>query len=239
MLLRFVTVEILKLRRSLALLLCVSAPFCVVLLSTLIALDSKKPSEWSRFGMATAGLWSFAMLPLAVTALSVLMAQMEHGPKTWNHLLALPGARPWAFVAKAMVMMGLVALMSAALFVMLGVGGGLANIVRPGVLTGTLDPGSLSKLIGGMFVASLLVSMLQLWVALAFRSFVPPLVFGIAGTLVAVGATASRQGVYFPWLLATNILSTPDRQAIALWLGGGGGMVILVAMLVHMIGREA
>ena len=239
MLPRYVLVELLKLRRSLAGLLCLVAPACVALLGGLIALDRKTPGPWPMFATANAALWSFAMLPLAVTALSVLMAQMEHGPRTWNHLLTLPGARPWLFLAKALVMMALVAGMMALLFVLVHLVGWGAQVLRPGVLSGRPDPATLAALLARMAAASLLVCMLQLWVALRFRSFVVPLAFGIGGTLVAVGATSARQGVCFPWLLATNMLSTPDRLALALWIGGAGGLAVLAAMLVDLSRREA
>ena len=91
-----------------------------------------------------------------------------------------------------------------------------------------------------MVAAAGLVCMLQLWVALRFRSFVPPLVFGIAGTFVAVAATSARQGLYFPWLMAVNVLaSEPERQLFAVMLGGLGGLAALSAMLVHLNLREA
>lgn len=91
MLLRYLLAEFLKLRRSLVILLCLAAPTCVVVLNTLIALRTERPTQMEQFAMASPALWAFAMLPLAITALSVLQAQMEHGPRTWNHLLTLPG----------------------------------------------------------------------------------------------------------------------------------------------------
>ena len=59
------------------------------------------------------------MLPMAVTALTVLVAQVEHGPKFWNHLLALPVRRASIFVAKVVVVVALTGIMSAALFLLL------------------------------------------------------------------------------------------------------------------------
>ncbi|WP_188055040.1 ABC transporter permease [Sphingosinithalassobacter sp. CS137] len=239
MLHRYLIVEILKLRRSLALLLCLAAPSCVAILNLLIGLDSEAPEiELARVGASCAAIWSFAMLPLAVTALSVLMAQMEHGPRSWNHLLTLPGARPNAFLAKALVMLVLIAAMSALLWLEALGATWLLGQLKPQA-TGNAEPAALALTLAKMAVASMLVAMLQLWVALRFRSFVPPLVFGIAGTFVAIGATTARQGVYFPWLLAVNILSLPERQSIALWLGSLGGAAALLAMLVHLSRREA
>ena len=234
----YLTAEILKLRRSLALLLCAAAPSCVAILNTLIALDRDKPADLSMFGIGAAAFWAFAMLPLAATALSVLMAQMEHGPRTWDHMLTMPGARPHLYLAKALTMVGLVAAMSLLLFVEVLASARLVAAVHP--VAGALDPPQLAATLAKMAAAATLVCMLQLWVALHFRSFVPPLVFGIGGTFVAVAATSARQGVYFPWLLAVNVLATePARQALALELGALGGLAVLGFMLVHLNRREA
>ncbi|OSZ66915.1 hypothetical protein CAP40_11550 [Sphingomonas sp. IBVSS2] len=235
--LRYIQVEILKLRRSLALLLCVAAPACIAILGGLIVLD--RGSDWRTFMLANCALWAFAMLPLALTALSVLLAQMEHGARAWDHVLALPGARGRIYFAKAFVMAGLLVGMSVLLFLFLHLAGYAVAAVAPGKLPGTLDSGYVAWILAQMAVASLLVAMLQLWVALRFRSFVPPLVFGIAGTFAAIVATSARQGVVFPWLMAVNVLTPyPARQAAALLLGGVGGLAMLVAMMLHLARRD-
>lgn len=237
MLLRYVTVEILKLRRSLALLLCASAPACIAILGSLIVLD--RGADWRTYTMSNAAFWAFAMLPLTLTALSVLLAQMEHGAKVWDHVLALPRARANVYLAKALVMIGLLVSMSAWLWVLLHATGFAIDAIAPGKLRGVPTPGATARILAEMAFASLLVAVLQLWVALRFRSFVPPLVFGIAGTFVALVAAGARQGLYFPWLMAVNVMGTePSRHATALLLGGGGGLAMLAAMCVMMARRD-
>ncbi len=238
MLHRYVFAEILKLRRSLALMLCLAAPSCVVILNFLMALERDGPAEMAMYSIAGAALWAFAMLPLTVTALSVLMAQMGHGPKSWDHLLTLPRARPYLFLAKAVVMMGLVAAMTGLLFAGTVASAAMLPSLHP--VSGELDVAALAITLAKMTAAAGLVCMLQLWVALRFRSFVPPLVFGIAGTFVAVAATSARQGLYFPWLMAVNVLAAePERQQLAIALGGLGGLAVLLFMLAHLNFREA
>jgi ABC-2 type transport system permease protein len=230
-----------KLRRSLALLLCVAAPTMVVVLSGLMMLDWNKPSHWQAFGMSTAGLWSFFMLPMTVTALTILMAQLEHGPRFWNHLLALPVARWQIFAAKAVVIIALVALMTMSLLGLIPLTGYIVEAIKPGVqLTGSLDFGLEAKLLWTMFTGSMLLIGIQLWVALYFRSFVPPLVVGIGGTFVAAAATGSKYGMYFPWLLPTSALAKdPARAEFAISLGLWGGAAVLLLMLFFQSRREA
>ena len=236
--LAYLTAEMMKLKRSLALLLCVSAPIFVMVICVLIGLHSHKPMPLDRYAMTGAAFWAFAMLPMTVTALSVLIAQMEHGPRTWDHLLALPGARPWLFLAKAIVMLALVAAMSLWLFGLLVAGAEFAGRVH--AVTGVLDLEVLRATLAKMAAASLLMCVIQLWTALRFRSFVPPLVLGIVGTFIAVAAASAREGAYFPWLMPLHILSTdPAMQRMALMIGAAGGIGAMLAMLFDLSRREA
>ena len=237
---RFVSVEVLKLRRSLALLLVIAAPLCVAMLSGFITLGAEKPREWFMFAYGAAALWAFFMLPMAVTALTVLMGQMEHGPRTWNHLLALPLSRAAIFLAKALVLFALVALMMLILFAATYAAGATANTIKPGTLQCSVDPSSMAAWLTKMFAGSLLMCVIQLWAALRFRSFVPPLVLGIAGTLVAVAATSASQGAYFPWLLPVQALpSQATTGTLSLTLGCAGGLVLLIVMVIDLRRRDA
>lgn len=234
----YLVAEVMKLKRSLALLLCVSAPIFVMVICVLIGLHSDKPMPMDRYSTTGAAFWAFAMLPMTVTALSVLVAQIEHGPRTWDHLLALPGARPWLFFAKAAVMLALVAVMTLWLFALLIAGARFAAAVHP--VTSVLDLAQLRSTLAKMAAASVLMCALQLWTALRFRSFVPPLVLGIVGTFIAVAAASAREGAYFPWLMPLHVLSAePAMQRTALVTGALGGVLAIVAMLVDLSRREA
>jgi len=238
MLIRFLFAEFLKLRRSLALLLVSTAPLFVMVICVLIGLHSDKPMPLDRYSMTGAAFWAFAMLPMSVTALSVLMAQMEHGPKTWDHFLALPGARRWLFPAKALTMLFLVAAMTGWLYLLLLLGAWFVGLIHP--VTGVLDTAALRLTLSKMAAASVLMCVIQLWTALRFRSFVPPLVLGIVGTFVAVAAASAREGAYFPWLMPLHILSTEAAmQQMALWIGAFGGLVAMAIMLTDLSRREA
>ncbi len=234
----YLIVELLKLRRSLVLLLATAAPVFVVVMSVLIAVRNKPPVPAFNFIMTGAAFWAFAMLPLVVTALSVLVSQMEHGPRTWDHWLALHGARPRLFLAKAIVLLIVTAAMAFWLWLLLMAGWGVIEANRP--IVGQFDRAALALLLAKMWAASAMMVVLQLWVALRSRSFVPPLVLGITGTFVAVAAASAKEGAYFPWLMPLHILSTDAAMATsALQLGLAGGVVLLLAMLIDLSRAEA
>ena len=238
MLFRYLVVEVLKLRRSLAMLLCLAAPALVVIIVALIGIRTGKSVPMLNYAQTGAAFWAFAMLPLTLTALSVLMAQMEHGPKSWDHLLALPGGRRWLFLAKALTMIALTGAMTLWLLLLLWVGAAIIPAFKP--VVGRFDIAASAVLLGKMFLASILMAVIQLWAALRFRSFVPPLVLGILGTFISVAAASAREGAYFPWLMPLHMLSSdPAMATLALKIGGLGGVVCLAAMLVDLGRREA
>jgi hypothetical protein len=234
-----ILVECAKLRRSLALLLCAAAPTMVALLAIVILLDRKDPLDWSTLSTSTAAIWAFFMLPMTVTALTILMAQLEHGARSWNHLLALPVGRWRHHAAKAVVVVLLVAAMNLSLWLMIPLAGMAVEALEPGRLVGAFDWLESLSLLGRMLASALLLIGLQLWVALRFRSFVPPLVLGIGGTFVAVVATGAKQGLWFPWLMPTNMLAAdPARAQLGLAIGLGGGLLVILAMVLDLARKE-
>jgi ABC-2 type transport system permease protein len=233
-------VEARKLNRSLAALLAVAAPSLIAIFLFFMILRAETASPWDMWMMNAAGVWAFFMMPMSVTALAALMAHMEHGPKSWDHLRALPVPRWRLYAAKAVCALIVVALMSVAVVAFSWAGVSLASMIKPEAApTGVFDLALYARLMGTMFLAGLLLIAIQLWTALRFASFVPGLVLGIGGTFFAVVATSARQGVFLPWQMPVNMLaSEPWRVNAALGLGCGLGLVALVLMTIHLSRRE-
>ena len=233
-------VEIAKLKRSLALALAVLAPGLIAVFTFFNALRLDKPMPWEMWMTQNAAIWAFFMLPMSVTALTALVAHMEHGPKSWDHLRALPVPRWRIYAAKAACVLGLVAVMSAAVPVMAWAALESASVLKPAIRpTGVPDWGATAAVLGRMYLAALLLVAIQLWVALRFSSFVPALSVGIGGTFFAVVATSAKQGVFLPWQMPVNMLATDAwRWQTALALGCGGGLLVLGLMLVSLSRRE-
>lgn len=237
---KLLLVEAIKLRRSLALALCFAAPACVAFICLLFLASKKGPSPWhGLFGEGLA-LWAYFMLPMSVTALTVLIAQIEHGPRMWNHVLALPVPRWQVFVAKAIVALGMAAAMSFLFLAMLAaVGFGWSAAMPERALTGDAPFGALAQGMASIFLSSFALIAVQLWAALRFRSFVPPLTLGIMGTFGALAVTASKQFYVFPWLLGAYAMQivTPQAQEALAW-GFFGGLALFAAMCVDLSMRE-
>lgn len=236
------TVEARKLNRSLAAVLCVAAPSLIALFTFFNMMRSKAPMGWDMWMMNACAIWAFFMLPMSVTALTALVAHMEHGPKSWDHLRALPMRRWKLYAAKTICVLALVGLMSAAVLLMTWGAVSLAAALKPAVApTGSAELARHAQTLGLMFLAALLLTAIQLWTALRFSSFVPGLALGIGGTFFAVVATSAKQGVFLPWQMPVNMLAaSPEawRLHTALALGAGLGAVALAAMVLHLSRRE-
>jgi hypothetical protein len=234
------SVEARKLNRSLAALLAVAAPTLIAVFLFFNLLRGGKPQPWDMWIQSSTGVWAFFMLPMSVTALTALVAHMEHGPRAWDHLRALPVARWKLYAAKAICVIAVVAAMSL-LNLLLTLGAvSAAAAIKPAIMpVGTIDLAGQIVTVGKVMLAAILLIAIQLWTALRFSSFVPALALGIGGTFFSVVATAAKQGVFFPWQMPVNMLATEAwRVNTALTLGGGVGTVALLLAIAHLSRRE-
>lgn len=234
------SVELRKLNRSLALLLAVAGPSLIAFLTFFMVLRGRRVPSWDSVMQNATGVWAIFMLPMTVTALTALVAHMEHGPRTWDHLRSLPVPRWRIYAAKAICVVALVVIMTGLnLSMAYGSVSGAATLKPSVTPTGTLDVANLLLLNVRVVVAAILLITIQFWTALRFSSFVPALGLGIGGTFFSVMAASAKAGVFLPWLMPVNMMAKDAwRVETALALGGGLGAVALVAAIVHLAWRE-
>ena len=240
---RFTTalaVEAFKLRRSLALLLAAVAPLLIAVFVFFNLLRVDKAAPWAMTLQSSAAIWAFFMLPMSVTALTALVAHAEHGPRSWDHLLALPLPRWHLYASKAVCVLGVVAAMSVLLALLTLLAATGAGWLKPAVAaTGAMDIAGYLTLLGRIFLAAWLLVAVQLWIALRYASFVPALAVGIGGTFFAVVATSAKVGAVLPWQIPVNQLATdPMRVQFTLAVGCIGGCAMFAAMLWRMGRRD-
>lgn len=234
------SVELRKLNRSLAALLAVAAPGLIAFFLFFVALQGKRAGKWEMFLEGSTMAWAFFMLPMSVTALTALVAHMEHGPRAWDHLRALPVPRWRIYAAKALCVIGVIIAMTGLNLLLTWASLSLVGVVKPAAApTGVPDLAKLLLANARVVAAAILLIAIQLWTALRFSSFVPALGLGIGGTFFSVVATSAKQGVFFPWQMPVNMLSKDAwRMETALALGGGLGVVVLVLAILHLARRE-
>lgn len=235
-----VVVELIKLRRSLALLLALIAPSLVAVFVFFNLLRMEKPAAWLMMLQTSAAIWAFFMLPMSVTALTALVAHTEHGPRSWEHLRALPLPAWHLYAAKLCGVLAVVLGMHVLLGVLAPLAVLAASQINPAAAPNdSLDLLAYLGLLGRIFLAGWLLVAVQLWIALRYASFVPALATGIGGTFFAVVATSAKVGVVLPWQIPVNQLAAdPARAQLALALGCLGGALAFALMLWRLSKRE-
>lgn len=232
--------EIIKLKRTLVLMVCLAAPLCAGAFPVMVMLNHPGDKPWVQMLGEGAAVWAYFLLPMAVTAVTVLVAQIEHGPRMWNHLLALPVHRGRLFAAKIVVTLGLVLLMSLVLYVVLYAAVIAGVCLIPGAsVSGDPQWGETFASLLILNGAGLTMIVIQLWVALRFRSFAVPLVLGIVGTFFALAIQAAKTAIFLPWLAPayTFTLTRPDSLRVVIF-GYACGLVLIPLMLWHLSRHE-
>lgn len=238
--LSMVSTELLKLRRSLVLLVAAAAPACVTAFAAIALATRPIAVHWERFLDEGLAMWSFFMMPMSVTAVTALLAQLEHGSRMWNHLLALPVRRAGLFGAKAVVAILLVLFMQALVYAGLYLAGfAVGTLVPTHRLSGDTQFDEMAVGMLAMVAGALPMIFIQLWVALRWRNFVLPLVVGTMGTFFALVITASGVNVYIPWLLQIYATMWPKFPGVVGVVAGLiGGALALSLMLADLRRRE-
>lgn len=224
-------IEIFKLNRSLAGLLTLTAPLLIPVYTLVAVTRLKTPQTWEVLMTNGIAIWAFFMLPMSAIALTTLMGQMEHMPRSWDHLRALPRPRWTLHAAKLVCTMGLLGVMTA-LTLGLTVGAVQAGgaLAPHNAALDTPDWATYSSQMARIWMASCLMVACQYFLAMRFSNFVPALAVGIGGTFCATIATSASEGLFIPWQMPVNILATEaERQMLALGLGGGLGLLALMA----------
>jgi ABC-2 type transport system permease protein len=231
--------ELIKLRRSLVLLVAFAAPACVSAFAAL-ALATRTPgAKWERFLDEGLAMWSFFMLPMSVTALTMLLAQMEHGSRMWRHLLVLPLSPARLFLAKALVALLLLVSMQVLIYAGLYLAGLSVDAVLPGrQLRGDMQMDDMAVGLAAMAVGAGPMIVIQLGVALFSRSFVTPLIIGILGTFFALVITASGTDLYIPWLLQIYATMWPKDRGVLGVAVALAGLAVTVPLMLAILGRR-
>lgn len=246
---RAVSAECLKLRGTLALWMCLIAPATVVLLYVLQVSFSKinpktvaDPAEsWSFFTQSILVLWCFLMLPLFVTLQTALLAGLEHGENQWKHLLALPLPRRVHYLAKALLMAGMVLAGFAILLLLIPVGGGLLLLLKPAFgLRGMPPWAGLLASAAKCFFASGLIVALQTWIAIRWRSFTVAVAVGMSATVIGfLVGQSERFGPWYPWSMPVQVLAGDGQHASFVMVAGLlGGIVVTALGLADFLRRE-
>lgn len=226
--------ELLKLKRTLALWLCLIAPLVVVVLYVLQSIFGPQaktvpePAEaWQLFTVSCFALWAFLMLPLFVTLESALLAGLEHNERQWKHLLALPLPRSVHYVAKWLALQLLVLLAMLVLMVLIPLGGGLLATLQIAGVAGPPSVVQLFEYAGKIYLLASLMIALHCFIALRWKSFTVAVSVGMSATVMGflIGQSA-KFGPFFPWTMAIQVMAKSSPLALVLCISTSGALLV-------------
>ncbi len=251
--LRAIWAETLKLKHTLAGWMVLLAPLAVagliVLQFTAVAhhleghhaMPATPAKAWYSLGKSMFGFWCLMMLPLFVTLETALLAGVEHGNAQWKHLQALPLPRSAHFLGKWSMSVLMVLCSYAFLFALVPVAGWVLMYTAP--VFGIAGPPRLGPIVGpvaGSLAACLLLTALQTWIALRWRSFTVVVSVGIVATVCGMLVGRSdTYGKFFPWSMPLQAFSDSAHNAsIAVGVGVAGGLFVGALGLADYLRRD-
>lgn len=217
MMMRLCQIELLKIRRSLVLLMTLACPVAVVVLVFAMNLRRASPQsmgsdQWAMLWASVSAMWSWFMLPLYVALSTSLINGNEHRNQTWRLMLSLPVTRVELYAAKAVAAtllmlaahIAMLASTAVAIYILGGVGYRIDDAF----------PRISSAMLWAAPVAALPMLLLQHAISWRVRSIVPPLAISVVATFAAIQIGSSEYWPWLPWtypLVATNAAAEAVR----------------------------
>jgi ABC-2 type transport system permease protein len=237
-------IEILKLRRTLALWMVLIAPAVVVLLQMMIWVNNRSAFDvdvdlWLSFLTNVLSMWAIFMLPLFAALIVALVYHIDHSSQGWLRLFVLPVPR-WTVPAAKLTIVTAMVVAATVVLVAGSLAGTLAAQMLNAriVLPDEIPLGTIALRSAKMLVASLIVVVIQNAVSLRFSSVPVSLGVGITGTFVALFATSWKYGPYYPWLMALHTIhGKEDVAARILWISPTLAILLAAATLVYATRR--
>ena len=241
-----IATEAAKLKRTLALGMTVIAPMTIVILYFLVALagagGANRPGTdgWAFLTRNTVQLWTLLMLPLFITLETSLLAGLEHTERNWKFLLSLPIPRWTVYVAKLIVVIGLIWLAHAVLVAGTLLSGHVLRQFAPALKLGALPVSQIAWPLFKVSMALVLAVTIQHWVSLRWPSFVVAMGFGMCAMVVGfIAANSARYGPWIPWSLTLHTL-VPRGTAMVnpMLFSTVAGLIVAIAGAIHFTRHE-
>ncbi len=236
---RALSAEVLKTKRTLTLWLILLAPLAIAFLEFVMHMQTSvramrpNTSAWLSLTQDSLMLWALLMLPLFVTLETGLLNAQEHGNKMWKQLYATSLPRWTIYSAKQLMGLALVGASTLVLLAMsIGVGL-LLNVFKPELgFAPPIDWGTIIPAYALCYLAAWLLVSLHLWVSAHWSSFVVAMGVGIVATVAGVMVINSDWAKVYPWTLpglASIGYMEGDAIAAQVAMGLAGGIVIALA----------
>jgi lantibiotic transport system permease protein len=198
--------EMIKQKRSLTILVIFLAPGLMVIFNLLVGLSGIYGEMESGQQIMTSvvhnslNLWALIMLPMAMTLLTALNANVEYRNNQWKYVYSLP-VSPWkVMMLKWLINIAMAAFTHLLYFGLIILTGLYLCTVNGKSFVGSLDYIYLLQHLGIIFMGSILLTTIHTLAALTLENFLTAMSFG---TLMMISnyfvAQSVKYGVFSPW----------------------------------------
>jgi len=212
--LRLTYAEALKVRRSSVLRLLLLLPLVFLVLDfwffrrPLLPLQQLTPAGRAALEIApiqiVAAIWAGFFHPLLLALLPTLLVRAEHRFSLWKHLYIQPIAPGTLFLAKATLLLLLMIAVGAVLQIGLWAEGALLARLNP-VLATPFPWIEMAKVLGWMFLGSMPLLALYLWLSHRVNHGAVPIALGLIGLVLSIALSRGEmnppwQRDFIPWV---------------------------------------
>ena len=242
---RAVSSELVKLKRTLALRLAIAAPLLIVLLQSGVyvargaEMEHNAANPIAGFARIIMTLWTLVFLPFHATLAASLLASLDHRNHHWDQIFALPIRRSSVYAAKWITAVGLVVLSSTALPIFTLLAAELMKLVRHEWVGAPLPVSLLLNGVARSCAAALLLVSLQFWISIRWQSFMVSLAIGIAGIMSGIILISAPMKFlsFYPWT-APAAAASPTQPLLALVWGTTSGLFLGMIACWRLARRE-
>ena len=229
MIFTLIRIELLKVKRSLALLMMLACPLMVNLLCFALELKTNRTGvvKASMYWMGNTAIWAYFMFPLYIALMTGLLNGNEHKNSTWRVMLTLPISARQLFFAKFVLASLFMVGANIILFVMASIALMVFNMM--GLTVKGDVASSLFEFLIFVSISALPILVLQHWISWRVQNIVAPLAIGVLGTMGIMQLGQSKDWIYYPWSYVMNALNaaSPEVRGQALMLA----VVVAAVML--------
>lgn len=248
-LIELVKIELIKVKRTLLIYLCVGSPFLITIMMFFIffiggedILNQADSGNWQYLAKIVQTYWGILFLPLFVTLQTALLAGLEHKGRLWRLLYTQPVRKLDILCAKYSIGFLVITISQALLFPLTIILGMLLRELAPGLeLESTIPLQDILVLNATVLGLSFLLIALHIWISLRWGNFVTAVSLGIGATVSGVVVTGSDIAYYYPWampgLLANHFYRSAFPWSNLAYSLGVGTLVILFGLL-DLLNRE-
>jgi len=242
MLVKLIHIELIKTKRSLALLMMFLSPLMVLLINLLQLLhnEGKLVSEhgWSIFWLSNSALWGYFMMPLYIALITALLNGNEHRSNGWRFMMTLPIKQKDLFLAK--LILAWIYLIGASLVLFVSTFISIICLEAFGVSGSNILSFDVLESLMYSIVGCLTILTIHHIVSWRWKNIVVSLGLGVVATMSITQLSHTKYWHLDPWtyiLLSTNG-SDPKVQVLAISYSLAITVILIVIALFWLGRRE-